>query len=744
MVLFWRSRICAAEVFDYYFMTSISSVSPEIFLYWEKRLRDAATTGEPLDLAGTDVIDPAAAETWPTTRCVPAGALRRVLAFTDEKTLDPRGLLIRGARFCDELSAAHIDFPRPLHFFRCAFDARIDLNGAKFKELSFEGSHMRGLVLDNAEVLDDLMASRVKAVGKISAKGIKIGGCLVMTGATLLNEKAVAIDLDSARVGGEVLLNKGFEARGEVLALGVRISGQLNLRGATLNNPFGDALSLDGAEISGGLLAALLIEYLDEGKVEWRFMSYGTVRAVQARIGGAIELSGAVLRDPAVKGYVLYLDGLELNGMLTANDFTTTGTVRAVGASIQGHCDFSGAVLRNCMEDNYALDLENVDIASGVLAKGVKAHGLVNAVGAHIKGGLDLTGAKLYGCLRPEALNLDRAEIGGEVLATYGFESHATISALITKIGGKLDLTEATLRRSAYDALLLRSAKIGRLVFCASHLEGVDLSRAEIAVLETDETLPTPLSATGWKIADLQGPLRSDTKMARRWLNSYPKKVTHSDAEKVTHSYPEKVTPVQPWWALADVYERNGDAAAAKRMRFFAANNVTIESLRRKPALFRGAYGAVAGYGYYPLMAIIWLVVVIVLGYWTVSSSPEYIVPTNNQRAVEAMQPSDHRAGGAEQKHMTLGHDVAVDGTASSQPFTAETPCSAHPGYPCWDGFAFTLNSLVSAWGNPSSDWTIQPNAPLWLTTTLFLLKVAAWGLLGLLLAGVTGLLRRS
>lgn len=737
MVLFCRSRICAAELFDYHLVTSVSSVSPEIFLDWEKRLRDAATTGEPLDLAGADAIDPADAERWPATRCVPAGALRRVLAFTDKKTLDPRGLLIRGARFCDELSAAHIDFPRPLHFSRCAFDARIDLNGAKFKELSFEGSHMRGLVLDNAEVLDDLMASQVKAIGKISAKSIKIGGRLVMTDATLLNEKAVAIDLDSARIGGEVLFNKGFEAQGEVFALAVRIGGQLNLRGATLRNPGDDALSLDSAEISGGLLAALLIEDLNEVKVEWRFRVYGTVRAIQAHMGGPIELSGAVLRDPGGKGHALYLDRLELNGTLTANKgFSASGTVRAVGARIQGQCDFSGAVLQNCSEDNYALDLENVDIASRVIAKGVEAHGLVNAVGAHIKGGLNLTGAKLYGCPRLGALKLDRAEIGGEVLATHGFESHATISALITRIGGKLDLTEASLRGSGHAALLLRSAVIGRLVFCASRLDGVDLSRAEIAVLETDKILPTPLSATGWKIADLQGPLRSDTKMARRWLNSYPK--------KVTQSYPEKVTPVQPWWALADVYERNGDAAAAKRMRFFAANNVTFESLRRKPALFRGAYGAVAGYGYYPLIAIIWLVVVIGLGYWTVSSSPEHIVPTNNQRAVEAIQPVDHPAGGAEQKHMTLGHDVAVDGTASSQPFTAETPCSAHPGYSCWDGFAFTLNSLVSAWGNPSPDWTIQPNAPLWLTLTLFLLKVVAWGLLGMLLAGVTGLLRRS
>jgi hypothetical protein len=711
------------ELFDHYRVTSAGSFSPEEFLQWEKRLRDAATTGELLDLARTtDVIDPATAQSWPTTRCVPAGALRRVLAFTDEKALDPRGLRVRGARFCDEFSAAHIDFPRPLHFLSCAFDAPIDLNGAKLKELSFEGSHLRGLVIDNAEVLDDVEASKVNAVRKISAKGIEIGGRLVMTGAKLSVEKEEAIDLDSARVGGEVLLNKGFEARGEVFALAVRIGGQLNLRGATLHNPGADALSLDSAEIDGGLLAG----QLEADGVVWRFKCCGTVRAIQARMGGPLEVFGAVLQDPNDNGHVLYLDRVEINGKLTADDgFTALGTVRAVGARIHGDCDFSRATLRNCRENNYALDLASADISGRVLAVGAVVHGLVNAVGAHIKGDLNLSGAKLYRCLRREALKLDRAEIGGEVLATDGFESHATVSALITKIGGKLDLTKATLHRSTtYDALLLRSATIGRLVICESRLEGVDLSRAEIAVLETDQALPTPLSATGWRIADLQGPLRSDTKKARHWLNSYP----------------DKVKPVQPWWALADVYERNGDAAAARRMRFFAANKVTMQSTLRRPALLRGAYGAVAGYGYYPLIAIFWLVLVVGLGYWTVTHSREYIVPTNHQQAVAAMHAGNGTADATEQRHVAPGHDAP----SSTPSLTAKTPCSLHPEYPCWDGFTFTLNSLVSAWGNPASDWTIQPDAPFWLTTTLFLLKVFAWGLLGLLLAGVTGLLRQS
>jgi hypothetical protein len=78
--------------------------------------------------------------------------------------------------------------------------------------------------------------------------------------------------------------------------------------------------------------------------------------------------------------------------------------------------------------------------------------------------------------------------------------------------------------------------------------------------------------------------------------------------------------------------------------------------------------------------------------------------------------------------------------------FTAETPCKAHPSYPCMNSFAFAVNSILppGAGAAIGSDWVVAPDATLVLTVGLPLLKLASWALAALLLAGVTGLLRKT
>jgi hypothetical protein len=75
---------------------------------------------------------------------------------------------------------------------------------------------------------------------------------------------------------------------------------------------------------------------------------------------------------------------------------------------------------------------------------------------------------------------------------------------------------------------------------------------------------------------------------------------------------------------------------------------------------------------------------------------------------------------------------------------TARTPCREYPGYPCWHWLPFTMNNVVPAWGTPSPDWVMHFDVPQWVTWLLLLLKVLAWALLALLLAAVTGLLRKT
>jgi hypothetical protein len=212
--------------------------------------------------------------------------------------------------------------------------------------------------------------------------------------------------------------------------------------------------------------------------------------------------------------------------------------------------------------------------------------------------------------------------------------------------------------------------------------------------LETDANPPSPLVATGWEVTDIHGPLRSDWAAARSWLKT--------TAE----------TSVQPWHALAAVYERNGEPASARRLRFAAANKVTSQSpLPTK--ILRSLYGAVVGYGYYPLLAGFWLAMVVVAGSIIVATNRADFVPTRDAANAAAIA------------YLQQTHN----------PIPTQTPPKP---------LHYTVSTLLpTAVGNAASDWTVRADAP-WLSVTLTTLKLTAWVLTALLLAGVTGLLRKE
>ena len=185
---------------------------------------------------------------------------------------------------------------------------------------------------------------------------------------------------------------------------------------------------------------------------------------------------------------------------------------------------------------------------------------------------------------------------------------------------------------------------------------------------------------------------------------------------------------MQPWYVVADVFERNGNPAAARRLRSAAA----IKTTRQSPwptKLLRRAYWALVGNGYYPLWAAVWLLGVVGVGWLLVAVNREDIVPVRAAEAVAAVQ--EHAAHSGQDAVRWL-------------PVTAETPCEVHPGYPCMNSFAFAVNSVLPPAAGTNPDWVVAPDATLLLVMGLPVLKLSSWVLAALLLAGVAGLLRKT
>lgn len=776
---------------------------------WVRLLRNAAATGEPLDLSVIDLErrngpmpspSPRTQVSRGLVRNIPASALRRVLTSRD-LSVDSRGLEIKGAWFNEPLGLDYVSFQHPFGLVDCLLDAELALKGASVLSLNLNGSHVRNVQMDGSEILGPMFAGQgFDCQGGVSLRGCRIRGHLNLNGATIRNSNAdaagdlVAVNLAVAEVAGGVVAGDGFEAQGEFRAYQVKIEGQLNLDGAKLHNPEGDALSLDGAQISGRVLAG-------DG-----FEAKGQVRARLATIKGQLSLDGAKLHNP--EGYALSLDGVEITGgFFAGNGFRAEGEVRAVRAAIGKELRVGGAKLVN--PNGTALNLSSARIAgsffagrasesngqSDVVSDAEKvtgasqqhfiAEGELQAAGAEIGGSLILSGASL---LNPggHALDVERAEVGGSVIAEQCFVSDGGIRAVGIKIGQQLVLEDATLCNYGDSALNLDGAHVaGSVVFGASFtaygevraagatvggrllvdgaslrnpngralkldsskinvfklqpdkFEGsLHLYRSEIGDLWTRGKPPGPLEATGWVVGDLHGSMRRDWKLAREWLETNQEETSG----QIGCGHKAFPIPVQPWHALADVYDRNGDPAAARRLRFVVANHVTGRSPWYTQWV-RGLYWLVAGNGYYPLIAAVWLVVLLWIGCVLVAWNREDIVPTDQVAAETAvLQYFNVNEPGVDQQERAKRQEQAK----RQLPVTAETPCAVHPNYPCMTSFTFAVNSVLPPAGSINGEWVVASDATVILVVGLPLLKLLSWALAAMLLAGVTGLLRRN
>lgn len=481
----------------------------------------------------------------------------------------------------------------------------------------------------------------------------------------------------------------------------------------------------------------------------------GGLYAPGATIGGPLRLSGSTLERPevwapdgeGVPPAALNLDGATIAGSVIAADgFIAAGEVRAVNATIASQLDLQRATLINCVGD--ALCLDGAKIGDSVfMDQDFIAVGGVRAVDVSIAGSIIMSGARLMTSAdldpgghepTPSVLGLDRAQISGSIFADNGFDVNGEVRAYRATIGNKLDLTGAELANPTGDALALAGTKVGELTLLPAKWNGgLNLKSTQIGVLTTTSSPPGPLEATGWSVGHLRGPLnelsndRRHRNDVREWLDTvrYGTKGGQTDRkwrQRTAWLLRNKPVSVQPWHELADVYERNGNPVAARRLRSAAANIVTAQApWWARPQ--RILYWFTAGNGYYPLAAIISVVMVLGLGAWTVQTRQDSIVPTDVAAASKATR-----------QHLGLKP------TDELQTITARTPCDDHPDYPCMNVWAFTVNSLFPPAASTNQYWTIASNAPAKSVVVLSALKLALWALTALLLAGVAGLLKKT
>lgn len=539
------------------------------------------------------------------------------------------------------------------------------------------------LNLAGAEIRGNVLLDGMQTEGEVLADNAHLRAHLTMVRAVLSNAGKTALSLNVTEILGMADLSF-LSAEGEVQAMGVQIGSQFVMVGANINNLGGLALVLDGAEVPQ-------VAALD------RLVASGEIRAHDGRFG-MLTLTGAKVDNPA--GTAIGFDRSGISGALFLNGVESRGQSRLSGVHIGGDLVLTGAKLDNLYGSS--LVLVSSVIKGNAYLGGLEAKGEIRADGLHVEGQLDMQRANLSNP-HGDALNLSRAEVGDTFMGWM--EVEGLVRATGTHFSGRLDLSGARLSKSGrpvqhrlmdFDALYLGGANVDLLLFdTATKVEGLtDLSYATIGILVVGETqpvdgLPRLSSAQGWTLGTFHGFLRTDRKEAREWLDTITISPLGGRQEFAS----------QPWKELAKIYDQIGQPEDARRLRFWAARRTT----RFAPwpsKLVRWPYAALVGYGYYPLIVFGWLAAL-----WLTV----FIVCIMN---AEAFTPTE---------------------------YSVPLPIN----YPPFNPAMFALDTAVPAAATgQSAAWRMTGNA--YLLGALAAIKAFGWLLTALLLAGITGILRKD
>lgn len=410
-----------------------------------------------------------------------------------------------------QLDLRGVEFPYLLEFVRCRFEYPPDLRqgklaGIEFRDCALPGLHARNMRSDN----DVLLVAGTVVHGTVDLTDADIHGSLVLRHSKLVGTTGPALHANRLQLAG-ALLAANMQAEGEVRIPGMRTGGNVNFAGALLNNPKGFALNGNGIQVGGNL------HMTPDGATGAAFRSIGQVLLASAKVDSDFSLRGAKMSprtehsrkvppdDPFYDpNATLVADRSKIDGNVNLDrGFVSTGTVRIVNAHIGGslrmaHCRVDLSRGRETFRtedgdhpgpyDDRSLHFDGTQVRGGIDARDARVAGQVRLVDVQVQGSVLLDRA-VFSNRFGDAVEGRRFAVGGNLDA----RSATVFGSLLlpgVRIGANVDLRGCKLLapgtyhrdQSPKPSLDLRVAHIGRdLILADSVAHGeIRIRRAEV------------------------------------------------------------------------------------------------------------------------------------------------------------------------------------------------------------------------------------------------------------------------
>lgn len=259
---------------------------------------------------------------------------------------------------------------------------RLRATGGTFSSKSNYALHATAMRVFSGVYLD----RDFHATAEVRLIGATIIGDLCCTNGHFDNPDGVALNAERI-VADDVYLDDGFTADGEVRFVDAHVAHQFNATDGVFHKASGVgdyALDADGLHCGGDV-------YLDRG-----FEATGTVSLTGAEIGSELNCTNGHFTSLKPHGYALFADGLTTPGVIYLDkDFQAHGEVRLARATVGRQLVCTGGLFEN--KSHVALDLAGLIAAGDVLLNGEEqqeqnsGQGAFRAIGKVILRGANIT-----------------------------------------------------------------------------------------------------------------------------------------------------------------------------------------------------------------------------------------------------------------------------------------------------------------------------------------------------------------